>query len=159
MFNRSALRWVWFLQLGTSRPHWLTSDFVFLQAMHWAARALFLFQSLYKLCTGSNVYLWFHWLRATPETLTTPYKIQHFCSYFTFSLHYLHILLLGLQRPIKTPNTDNNSCLLPRQYNILFNKNSQWILSWFLFFCNNFLFFCIFITLYFGMFSFSNHFA
>ena len=49
-------------QLGTSRPHWLTSDFVFLQAMQWAARALqsfnfFLFQSLYKPCTGSNVYL------------------------------------------------------------------------------------------------------
>ena len=122
MFNRSALRWVWFLQLGTSRPHWLTSDFVFLQAMHWAARALFLFQSLYKPCTVSNVYLWFHWLRATPKTLTTPYNIQHFCSYFTFSLHYLHILLLGLQRPNKTPNTDNNSCLLPRQYNILFTK-------------------------------------
>ena len=61
--------------------------------------------------------------------------------------------------PMKTPNADDNSCLLLRQYYILFNKNSQWVLSWFLFFCSFILLYFYHTIIYFGMFSFSNHFA
>ena len=124
------------------------------QTLHWFERVL-----VFPLMKGQAQNIW----------KTTPCKIQHFCSYFTFSWHHLYILMLGLQRPkfcglcswhtMKTPNADNNSCLLPRQYIILFNKNSQWVLSWFLFLFNFIVLYFYHTIIYFGIFSSSNHFA
>ena len=87
--------------------------------------------------------------------------------YFFFTLLLTHLDVRAAKtncglcswRTMKTPNADNNSCLLPRQYIILFNKNSQWVLSWFLFFCNFILLYFYHTIIYFGIFSSSNHFA